>query len=145
MTAKHLAAAVYLVALACAGCNTSANIPPPPQVKIAQTIKLVADSDVAAVKIIISLRDAGKISQGTANIVENWLALVANNDKAISAILASTDTWQVQKTKILILLAATTAPQVATTIDPAGAVAIAQVVTLLAQIQAQVGSSITPQ
>jgi len=116
-------------------CTTTINSP---QTTVAQTVKTVADADQAAVKTVIALRDQGKLSQANTTTIENWLALVANTDKSIAAILAKPETWASQKVEIYALLATVTAPTIATTVDPGAQAVITQIVTLLNQIKAQV-------
>jgi hypothetical protein len=98
----------------------------------------IADVDLAAVKTVIALRDAGKLSQANTDTIENWLALVAHTDRSIGVILAKAEPWDAQKKEIVTLLATVTAPAIAGTIDPGASAVIAQIQTLIAQIRAQV-------
>ncbi len=109
-----------------------------PQTTVAQLNNTVADADQAAVKTVIALRDAGKLSQANTTTIETYLALVATTDKAIGVILAKAEPWTAQKAEILTLLATVTAPTIATTIDPGASAVIAQIQTLIAQIRVQV-------
>lgn len=132
-----------VITLGLVGCGTpTATTPAPvtnsPQTTVALTIKTVADADLAGVKTVIALRDAGKLSQANTTTIENWLGVVATTDKQVSAILANGQAWAQQKVQILALLGTVTAPAIATTIDPGAQAVIAQVMTLIAQIKTQV-------
>ena len=135
-----------ILALALAGLYGCGNPPtattpaPPnsPQSTVALTVKTVADADLAGVKTVIALRDAGKLSQANTTTIENWLAFVANTDKQISTVLANGQPWAQQKTAILTLLGTVTAPNIAGAIDPGAQAVIAQILTLVNQIRVQV-------
>jgi hypothetical protein len=139
---KRYIASVVL-ALALVGCgNPSANTPPPiqnsPQSTVALSVKTVADADLAGVKTVIALRDAGKLSQANTTTIENWLGFVATADKQISLILAKPEPWAQQKAEILTQLALVTAPTLTGAIDPGAQAVVAQIMTLVNQIKAQV-------
>lgn len=134
-----LALCFVLLASSCGNPTTSTPAPPnSAQTTVAQLNNTVADADLAAVKTVIALRDAGKLSQANTLTIENWLALVATTNKSIGLILVKPEPWTAQKAEILTLLATTTAPTIATTIDPAASTVIAQIQTLIAQIRTQV-------
>ena len=138
---RALLALALCVALTGCAAKVAPVTPTPPnsaQTTVARLNNTVADADQAAVKTVIALRDAGKLSQANTTVIENWLALVATTDKAIGMILAKSEAWDVQKVEILTLLATTTAPTIATTIDPGASAVIAQIQTLIAQIRTQV-------
>ena len=135
-------AVLILVAAFLLSCgNPVATTPPPvnsPQTTVALTNKSVADADLAAVKTVIALRDAGKLSQANTDSIENWLAIVAHADRSIGLILANNETWDAQKKEILTLLTTITAPAVAGTIDPGAQVIITQIMTLVNQLKVMV-------
>lgn len=136
-----IGAAVLAFALLVSCAHPATSTPAPvnsPQTQAAQINNTVADADQAAIKTIIALRDAGKLSQANTVAIENWLALVATTNKAIGVILAKPEPWTAQKAEILTLLATVTAPIIATTIDPGASAVIAQIQTLIAQIRVQV-------
>jgi hypothetical protein len=127
--------------LACGNPPTATTPAPPnsPQSTVALTVKTIADSDLAGIKAVIALRDQGKLSQANTTTIENWLGFVANADKQVSAILAKNEPWAQQKAEILALLGTVTAPNLASPIDDPGAqVVVAQILTLVNQIRAQV-------
>lgn len=118
--------------------TTTQNPPNSPQTQAANINKAVADADVAAVQTVISLRDAGKVSQATTTTIENWLAFVATNNKQIAAVFQKPETWDQQKVEIYTLLGTVTAPSLATTIDPGAQAVVTQILTLINQIKVQV-------
>lgn len=134
-----LALCLPVALVSCAKPTTSTPAPVNSiQTTVAQLNNTVADADQAAVKTVIALRDAGKLSQANTLTIENWLALVATTNKSIGLILVKPEPWAAQKSEILTLLATTTAPTIAATIDPAASTVIAQIQTLIAQLRAQV-------
>jgi len=140
---SRVLSAVLLLSLY--GCGASNPTPPAvptppnsPQSTVALTVNTVADTDQAAVKTVIALRDQGKLSQANTTTIENWLAFVATTDKQIAAILAKPEPWAAQKVEIYTLLATVTAPTIAGTIDPGAQTVITQIVALLNQIKTQV-------
>lgn len=138
---KILASFVLALALAgCGGTPTATTPAPPnsPQTTVALTVKTVADAANSGVTTVISLRDQGKLSQANTTIIENWLGFVANTDKQITVILANGQPWTAQRGQILTLLGTVTAPAIANTIDPGAQAVIAQIMTLVNQIRAQV-------
>lgn len=137
MPAKILLA--VLLAFSCS-CMKQATTAPPnsPQTTVALTIQFVADSTQSGVKTVIALRDQGKLSQANTTIIENWLGLVAQTDKQISAILAKPEDWTTQKREIFLALTGVQAPLGPIGIDPGAQAVIAQIMTLINQIRAQV-------
>lgn len=138
---KRALLAIVLGIGLCACGNPTATTPAPPnspQSTVALTVKTVADADLAGVKTVIALRDAGKLSPANTSTIETWLGFVANTDKQVSAILANGQPWAQQKAAILTLLATVTAPNIAGAIDPGAQAVVAQILTLIAQIRAQV-------
>lgn len=126
---------------ACGGSTVTASTPNPPnspQSTVALTNKTVVDAANAGVDTVIALRNAGKLTPALTTTIENWLALVATNCKAIGLILAKPEPWADQKREILTLLATVTAPTIATTADPGATAVVAQIMTLVNQIKAQV-------
>ena len=138
----HLPHTLIIVCLLLASCgNPTVQTPVPqnsPQTTVALTNKSVADADLAAVKTVIALRDAGKLSQANTDSIENWLAIVAHADRSIGLILAKPESWDAQKKEIFTLLATVTAPTVAGTIDPGAQAIITQVMTLVNQLKVMV-------
>lgn len=136
-----LALCVPMLHTACSSTAPAAATPAPPnsqQSTVALTNKAIADANLAAIKTVISLRDSGKLSQANTAIIQNWLAVVAVTTKGIGGILQTPQSWPQQRAQILVLLATTTAPSIATTIDPQAQAVVTQIVTLLNQMKVQV-------
>lgn len=152
MTTYRRYLTAFVLAVALTGCGTpSANTPTPvqnsPQSTVALTVKTVADSASTCIDTVIALRDTkdsktgqGKITPATATTIGNWCSFIASTDKKLTEILANGQPWATQKAQILTLLATVTAPAIAGTIDPGAKAVIAQILTLLEQIRAQVQS-----
>ncbi len=137
---RKLALALSLVLAGC-GTPTSTTPAPPnsPQTTVALTVKTVADAALSCIDTVIQLRDtAKKITPAQATTIGNWCAFVATTDKQISAVLTKSEPWADQKREILVLLGTVTAPTIATNIDPGAQVLVAQIMTLINQIKAQV-------
>ncbi len=134
----------FVIALGLVSCGTpTATTPAPPnspQTTVALTVKMIADADLAGVKTVIALRDQGKLSQANTTTIENWLRFVATTDKQIGVILAKSEPWADQEREIVVLLGTVTAPTLATNIDPGAQAVVAQILTLVNQIRAQVQS-----
>jgi hypothetical protein len=134
---------IVILALLLVSCSTPQKVitptpPNSPQTTVAQLNNTVADADQAAAKTVIALRDAGKLSAANTIAIENWLGFVASTNKSIGLILVKPEPWSTQKTEILTLLATVTAPAIATTIDPGAQAVVTQIMTLVAQLRAQV-------
>ncbi len=136
----RLGLALLIVLLVSCVTPTTSTPPGPnsPQTSVALAVNTIADADQAAVKTVIALRDQGKLSQANTTTIENWLAFVATTDKQIAAILQKAEPWDQQKREIFVLLATVTAPAVVATVDPGAQTAIAQILTLIAQLKVQV-------
>ena len=102
--------------------------PPPPPVATTNT----------AEKLSVDLRNAGTLSAANNLIIRNWCGAVAKLDDAIATEIGSTDTWAVQKQKILLLVAGFAIPKVVGVIDPGLAGDLASVGALIVSIQTQV-------
>lgn len=141
LAALALACALSLTAVSTTGCShasTTETQPNSPQTTVAQLNKTVADTNLEAVKTVIALRNAGKISQANTTTIENWLGFVATTNKSIGLILVKAEPWSQQKAEILTLLGTVTAPALAANIDPGAQAIVAQIMTLIAQIKVQV-------
>lgn len=139
-------ASIFIAALLLCGCGTpTASTPSPvnsPQTQAINIDKTMADAINSAVKISISLRcatppAAGCIDPGTVILIENWAKSAASLDDQIAAELANSDTWDVQKQKILLLLPKLQIP-IISGLNPTAQTALTVVTSLISQIQAQV-------
>lgn len=128
-------------------CGPAANpitvpIPPtPPQPNSAQTQVLhinntLSDALRAAVTTAITLRDAGSISGADTKSVEDWALLTLDVKDQINKELGSTDSWEVQKSKIVGYLVGFKLPQA--TSNPILQATLTSVQTIVQQIREQV-------
>jgi hypothetical protein len=134
--------AVVIVLAGLVACKPATAVVPPgpnsPQTQVANIDKTLADAVNAAVKTTIALRDQGKVSQANTVVIENWCKAVATADDAIATELGSTDTWAVQKQKILLMVVNQAVPLATANLDPSLAAALNGVANLISQIQQQV-------
>lgn len=134
------AALSFALLLAC-GNPPSATTPAPPnspQAAVLNITKTLADATNTAEKLSVALRNAGTLSAANNLIIRNWCGAVAKLDDAIATEIGSTDTWAVQKQKILLLVAGFAIPKVVGVIDPGLAGDLASVGALIVSIQTQV-------
>lgn len=121
----------------CAPKNTTTPTPTPVQ-NLAQANKLMADAATGLIKTVITLRDQGKISAAATSQIENWvLNVVIPTGKQIDVIEASSDTWAVQKSKLIGVAANLTVPaavQQAANADPGAAAALSAAAAIFQQI-----------
>jgi len=132
--------AAGLTGLISCGTPTVQTPSPPnsPQTTVATLVKTVADTNLAGIRTVITLRDGGKITQAAAKTIQDWQAFIATTDKQIGLILAKSEPWSDQKREIVVLLGTVTAPALATNIDPGAQAVVSQIMTLIAQIRVQV-------
>ena len=134
------AALSFALLLAC-GNPPSATTPAPPnspQAAVLNITKTLADATNTAEKLSVALRNAGTLSAANNLIIRNWCGAVAKLDDAIATEIGSTDTWAVQKQRILLLLAGFAAPKIIGAIDPGLTSDLAVVATWISAIQMQV-------
>ncbi len=143
---RYLRALILSVGLAAGltltGCGNppTASTPPPPnspQVQAHNVNKALADSINAAVKTSIAMRDQGKLSAATTRLIENWAVAASKVSDQIEMEITSTDSWAVQKQKILVLLTGIQIPNPGP-VETAIQTALTAVGTLLRQFQMQV-------
>ena len=124
-----------------ATATPSATTPAPPnspQAAVLNITKTLADATNTAEKLSVALRNAGTLSAANNLIIRNWCGAVAKLDDAIATEIGSTDTWAVQKQKILLLVAGFAIPKVVGVIGPGLAGDLASVGALIVSIQTQV-------
>lgn len=135
-----LALALSFALVSCGGSNpTTVGTPAPPnspQTQVLNVTKTLADAINTAVKSTIILRDQGLVSQADAVTVESWAASAATVDDQIATELGSSDSWTIQKQKILLSLVGFKLPLV--TSNPVLQSALQQALMLAQQIQSAV-------
>lgn len=100
---------ILILSLLLVSCGNPAtpSVPPPPnsaQTQVLNVTKTLHDAVDAAVRTAISLRDNKVISAADTRTVENWaLSVLDLNDKMLAE-LGSSDSWTVQKQKLVTFL-----------------------------------------
>lgn len=145
---RYLAALVLALGLtltvgstgcASATVSTPAPVQPnSPQSTVALLNKSVADTNLAGIKTVITLRDAGKLSQANTRTIQDWQEFIARTNKSIGLILVKPEPWSTQKSEILALLVTVTAPQLVGVIDTQAQAVVSGIMTLVNQIREQV-------
>jgi hypothetical protein len=81
----------------------------PPQIQVANSVNLLAQSLNAATTMLIAARDNGKLSQVDLNSAFSVFTILSVTGKQINAELRSTDSWDIQKGNILRVITGLTA------------------------------------
>lgn len=137
-----LALVLSLGAVATTSCGTAtATTPVPvqnsPQTQVHNINKTFADSVNAAVKTAIAMRDQGKLSQAVTQQIEDWSVAASLVSDKVEMELTSSDTWAVQKQKILLALTGLQIPNPGN-VESTVQVALTTVGTVLVQFQMEV-------
>lgn len=123
--------ALILLLTSCASQKVTA--PNSPQAQILNVTKALHDAVDLAVRTSVQLRDNGTISAADTRAVENWaLSLLDLNDSMLKE-LGSTDTWTIQKQKLLLSLVGFKLPVV--TANPILQVTLNSVLSIVQQLQ----------
>ena len=135
---------LLILMVGCAATTTPVNVPTAPlsqqaQVNVLNADKLLADAINGATKAVIQLRDQGKVTQADTVVVQNYCVIAAKFSNGLDDIIVANDIWSVQRGKIITLIQNTALPVIGSNVSPTAAAVVAQVVTLLAQVRAQVG------
>lgn len=132
---------VCLVFTSCAkqtGTGTPAS-PTPPQITVANSVGAFLAACDGAVTTSIAARDAGKVDASDVREIENVCRAGAVSMKKVDAEIRSADTWAVQRTQIVQIVAALGLGEVKAHVSPAAQVLIATVVLVVNQISSAVG------
>lgn len=78
--------------------------PIPPQVIVAKSVNLLAQSLAAASSAIIAARDQGVLSPADTRAAQNVIVALATTGKRVDAVLRSPDPWETQRITILVLV-----------------------------------------
>ena len=98
--------AIVFSLLLAGSCRKQTTIQTPPPVQVASSINALAQSVDAATSALITARDAGKVSQADLNIAFKVITAISTTGKQLNTELRSTDTWEVQKTKMRQIIVA---------------------------------------
>ena len=111
----------------------------PANVQMAQLSKTLADAEATATKSLIALRDAGKVTQAETRTVENYILAAATTGKSMDAELVSTDSWDIQKTRIIQMWTAAGLGQAKASLSPTAGLVLDSILSAVNQIMAVVG------
>jgi intracellular sulfur oxidation DsrE/DsrF family protein len=135
--------AVLLLAITgCAVQNVPVPAPTPPQVTLANSVNLLAQSLHTAHVALVAARDAGTISQADLNTAEDVIVVIATTGKQVNAELNSLDTWDVQKAKIRQLCIQAAVNATAKKLPPTAAAILEASYLAFNQISAMVGGGV---
>ena len=113
--------------------------PTPPQITVANSVGAFLAACDGAVTTSIAARDAGKVDASDVREIENVCRAGAVSMKKVDAEIRSADTWAVQRTQIVQIVAALGLGEVKAHVSPAAQVLIATVVLVVNQISSAVG------
>ena len=138
--------ALLVITIGLVGCGTpTATTPAPvaansPQTQAHNINKTLADSINTVEKTAIAMRNQGKLAPTTTKQIEDWAVSASLISDKVEMEITSTDTWPVQKQKILALLITVHIPNpgpIETTVQAA----LMAVGTVLNQLQSQVAQA----
>lgn len=132
---------IIILALILSSCGnpSSPTVPPPPNSSQTQVLNInnsLSDALRLAITTSISLRDQGVIVASDTRSVQDWSLKVLDIKDKIDKELASSDTWEIQKKKILDSLVGFSLPVV--TSNPTLQAILISVQTIVQQIRNQV-------
>ena len=133
-----------LILASCAGTTTSTTgttppVPTPPQITVANGVATLASGSDAAAHACATGYSNGTISQADFNACKSVITALATAGKQIDAEQNSTDTWTVQKSKIVTILTNTGLAQITSRVSPNVALLISAIVTTANAISVAVG------
>ena len=134
--------AIVFSLLLAGSCRKQTAIQTPPPVQMASSINALAQSVDAATSALIAARDAGKLSQPDLNIAFKVIVAISTTGKQLNAELRSTDTWEVQKTKMRQIVVASGIAATSSSLPPNARAIILVALTTFNAISAGVGGPI---
>lgn len=132
-------ALILTVILILAGCIKNNPTPTPPPIQVAQSIDALAQSLNAATTGLIAARDAGELSQEDLTAAFNVITPIAKAGMAINVELRSSDTWDIQKVKILGIVTSSGVSEAARHLPPNARAIMLAAITLFNSISVAVG------
>jgi cell division FtsZ-interacting protein ZapD len=140
---RRLAPLAIVVSLLLVGsCRKQTTIQTPPPVQVANSINALAQSVDAATSALIAARDAGKLPQADLNSAFRVITSIAATGKQLNAELRSTDTWEVQKTKMRQIIVASGVASISSSLPPNARAIMLVALTTFNAISAGVGGPI---
>lgn len=139
--------ALLVVALVSLGCppSTPTTVPPapvvatPPQITVANAVNALAQAVDGAVTSAIAARDAGKADASDVAAIESFAAAIARTGKLVNAELRSPDSWEVQRVKILQIVAGSGLGALKAHISPGAQLLVSSLVLLVNEVLTAVG------
>ena len=131
--------ALIVCALLITGCPPTTGPTTPPPIQVANSINTLAQSLNAATSGLIAARDAGELSQADLTAAFNVITPIANAGKLINNELRSSDTWEIQKVKILGIVTGSGAAEAARHLPPNARAIMVAAITLFNSISTAVG------
>lgn len=132
--------ALFLAGCAATSTSTTAPAPPtPPQITVANSMLALSHATSGAVDALIACRQQSKCSADDVTAGENVIQAIATAGKQIDAELVSSDTWAMQQTAILKIVAASGLAQLKAKVSPTTQLLIASLVTIFDTVSAAVG------
>ena len=128
-----------ILSLVLAGCIKNNPTPTPPPIQVANSINTLAQTLNAATSGLIAARDAGELSQADLTAAFNVITPIANAGKAINVELRSSDTWEIQKVKVLGIVTGSGAAEAARHLPPNARAIMTAAITLFNSISTAVG------
>lgn len=139
MRAVLLVCAIALTGCMKQGTGTTATPPTPPQVTVANSMLALGHAIGGAFDGLKACQQQQKCSAADVMAGEQLIQAIATTGKAIDAELASVDSWNTQKQKILGLVAGSSVQQLKARVSPSTQLLIAAIVTLFDNVSVAVG------
>jgi len=133
-----------LVSLGCPP-STPTTVPPtpvvaaPPQITVANAVNALAQAVDGTVVSAIAARDAGKVDASDVAAIESFAAAIARAGKSVNVELRSPDSWEVQRVKILQIVASSGLGTLKAHISPGAQQLVSFLVLLVNEVLSAVG------
>lgn len=131
--------ALILPLLFLTACPKNNPTPTPAPIQVANSMNALAQTVDAATTALISARDAGKISQTDVTIAFKVITAIATTGKQVDSELRTTEGWEVQKPKILKIIASSGLAEISKQLPPNARIIMAAVLTTFNTISSSVG------
>ena len=132
-------ALALVLALSINGCQKNVTVPTPPQIQVANAVNVLAHGSNTVVDALTAARDNGTISQADLTTAFTVNRIFIATGQQIKAEMSSTDTWEVQKAKILKIIVDSGVAAVALKLPPTAKTLMIAGLTAFNAISAGVG------